>query len=60
MKKRVGWIAFFIDFQGEIALQGSGMYPHIYPTKRLALMDTHGDKGFKINPPQPVKIEWEE
>ena len=60
MKKKSGWIAFFIDLKGKIALQGLGMYPYIYPTKRLALIDTHGDEGFKTKPPQPVKIEWEE
>ena len=56
MKKKSGWIAFFVDTYGKIAIQGSGMYPEIYPIERLALKDTLGTE--KIIAPQPVKIEW--
>ncbi len=60
MKKKSGWIAFAVGYDGKIYIIGSGMYPGIYRTKRLALLDTHGSINSKIKPPQPVKIEWEE
>ena len=57
MKKKSGWISFFVDSIGAIVIAGSGMYPEIYQTKKEALFDTHSDCK-KITPPQPVKIEW--
>ena len=56
MKKKSGWIGFFVDSYGEIVIQGSEMHPKIYPIKRLALKDTYGTG--KVIAPQPVKIEW--
>lgn len=58
MKKKSGWIAFFIDYKGRIALQGAEMFPIIYRTEKLALKNTCNDSVHKTKPPQPVKIEW--
>lgn len=60
MKKKSGWIAFFIGFEGEIVLQGNGMLPKIYTNRRDARADTHGNPDLKTKPPKPVKIEWME
>ena len=62
MKKKSGWVAFFIGLDGRIVLQGNGMHPAIYSSKREAIRMTHGNTGgiYKTIPPQPVKIEWKE
>ena len=56
MKKKSGWIAFYIGIEGEICLHGEGRYPIIYRTKREALKVTWSTP--KMQSPAPVKIEW--